>query len=315
MKLNGVFEKVLEFVDNNSDFLYITSEIKNRYVFLRHFCILKNRLLIYFFKMQHKSATNEYDQEKTSDEFDFMINCIWSSAVVCVDLNLNIIFSPADTDLFHENFTKTFEFLSKFEVKCSQFDKEFKKRLADSQSYKYFVKKWPIQVYFQIRFQEIVSKFEEVLLDYNELAVKNPTSDESEHIDTNPNTFYLVISETLIKQMEYCWIESKCFLKCLLSQFWKLNLQLVARYANFFVQAFQNYAPTPTTALTSLDSQQSQPGLTAQGVTNERAKTPIDNDLDSTSAISAFKKSPIEDLNFCVLLLNDVNKLSSLKVK
>jgi conserved oligomeric Golgi complex subunit 2 len=236
-----------------------------------------------------------------------VINCIWSSIVGCFDFNLNVIFSPADPDLFHENFTKTFEFLNKFEVKCSQFDRDFKKRLCDSQSYKYFVKKWPIQVYFQIRFQEIVAKFEEDLQNYSNTVFKNTTdtvnSEDSEQIDEHSNMFDLAISETLIKQMEYCWIESKCFLKCLLSQFWKLNLQLVSRYSNFFIESFQNHVTTDQTQLTS----------TLQG--NEtRSKTPIENDLDSVQSNVALKKSPIDDLSFCMLLLNDVNKLASSKV-
>ena len=116
------------------------------------------------------------------------------------------MFSPADPDLFHENFTKTFEFLNKFEVKCSQFDRDFKKRLCDSQSYKYFVKKWPIQVYFQIRFQEIVAKFEEDLQNYSNTVFKNTidtiNSDDAEQMDEHSNMFELAISETLIKQME-----------------------------------------------------------------------------------------------------------------
>ena len=268
-------------------------------------------MLIFFLQ----SSASDQDQGKSSNEFDFLINCVWSSVVGCFDFNLNVIFSPADPDLFHEHFTKTFDFLNKFESKCSQFDKEFKRRLGDSQSYKYFVKKWPIQVYFQIRFQEIVAKFEEDLQNYTSTTTKNTNNEidnteDSEQADANPNHFYLAISETLIRQMEYCWVESKCFLKCLLSQFWKLNLQLVSRYANFFVHLFQNYAASIGNAA---DAQQTQLSSTTQiGEQLQRSKTPIENDLDS--AQSVVKKSPLEDLNFCVLLLNDVNKLSTLKV-
>lgn len=232
-----------------------------------------------------------------------MINCIWSCIVGCFDFNLNVIFSPADPDLFHENFTKTFEFLNKFEVKCSQFDRDFKKRLCDSQSYKYFVKKWPIQVYFQIRFQEIVAKFEEDLQNYSKTILKT-INDDSEQIEEHPNMFDLVISETLIKQMEYCWLENKCFLKCLLSQFWKLNLQLVSRYSNFFIQMFQN----------NVAAEQTQSITMTQG-NESRSKTPIENDLDHAQSNNSLKKNHIDDLNFCILLLNDANRLATFKVE
>lgn len=233
--------------------------------------------------------------------------------VGCLDLSLNSIFSPSDPDLFHENFTKSFEFLNKFELKCSQFDREFKKRLLNSQSYKYFVKKWQIQVYYQIRFQEIVSKFEEDLLsydvkfssDYNEL-------EDFEAMDMNSNMFYLVTSETLVKQMEYCWHESKCFLKCLLSQFWKLNLQLVSRYCAYFRDIYQK---------DSSEAEQTEPAqssLAPDQPAQPRSKTPTDmsslaSDLATQSSIVS-NKSLANALNLSVLLLNDVNKLSTLKL-
>lgn len=104
------------------------------------------------------NTSNTQQIEQTSNEFDFIINSIWSNVVASIDFNLNLIFSASDPDLFHQRYLESFEFLNKFELKCFQFDKDIKNRLKESNSYKYFVKKWPIQVYFQIRFQEIVLK-------------------------------------------------------------------------------------------------------------------------------------------------------------
>ena len=104
----------------------------------------------------------------TSD-FDFIINSVWTSIVVCLDMHLSQIFSPADPDVFHHRYLTSFEFLQKLEAKCIQFnDVDLKVRLHHSQPFKYFLKKWPIQVYFQIRFQEIVLRVEEDLYNYKQ---------------------------------------------------------------------------------------------------------------------------------------------------
>jgi hypothetical protein len=236
--------------------------------------------------------------------------------VACLDLNLNQIFSPADADLFHANFTISFEFLTKFEQKCSVYDKDIKKKLLASQTYKFFVKKWPIQVYFQIRFQEIVSKFEEDLISYRKLSAENlhenanDNDDDGELDDRNQNVFYLNVTETLVKQMEVCWTESKCFLKCLLSQFWKLNLQLISRYCLFFIQLFQqklNDAAAIAAATSQTTTSASQSDGTVASL-EQRAG-------DVTSSIQSLnQKSSADDLSLCVILINDADKLCRLKV-
>ena len=167
-----------------------------------------------------------------------------------------------------------------------QFDKEIKTRIKKSNSYKYFVKKWPIQVYFQIRFQEIVLKLEEDLLNFNELT--EPNDD-----DLDKNNFYLKMSQTLIQQIEYNWLESKCFLKSLLSNFWKLHLQLVSRYSYYFIQLFQQ-------KIALLDVEQSQ-------LIKEEQET-----INKSENESEINKS--NDIKFSVLLLFDAHKLQTLKV-
>jgi hypothetical protein len=253
-----------------------------------------------------------------------MINCVWSHIVGSLDLNLNIIFSPADPDIFHQNFTISFEFLARFETKCSAFDKEFKRKLLNSQSYKYFVKKWPIQVYYQIRFQEIVTKFEEDLIDHAKLAVNDVddtgNGSEEDLADRNPNAFKLAASQALVTQMEYCWLESSCFLKCLLAQFWKLNLQLISRYCFFFIDVFQNktHAMSATADANTLTTQVMQHVRTGSGAgleninNNNRAKTPTDE--MSRPLINMSSKTVVSELDLSIMVLADAHKLFSIKV-
>jgi hypothetical protein len=249
-----------------------------------------------------------------------MINCIWSHIVGCLDLNLNIIFSPADPDIFHQNFTISFDFLNRFETKCSLYDKEFKRKLLNSQSYKYFVKKWPIQVYYQIRFQEIVTKFEEDLLDYAKLAVNDDEANIEEDLaDLNQNTFKLAISQVLVGQMEYCWQESSCFLKCLLAQFWKLNLQLISRYCLFFIDLFQNKSQVidTTAEANNLNAQVMHHVRTGSGVgvDNNRSKTPTDEiSSQNRPPVNMSNKVVLNDLDLCIMVLTDAHKHFSVKV-
>lgn len=135
---------------------------------------------------------------------------------------MSSIFSASDADLFHQNFKKSFDFVSKFELKCVKVDKNFLNNFNQSQSFKYFTKKWPIQVYYQIRFQEIVYQFESDLINYS-----NQNADKSDNLCLN-------ITECLLKKLDFIWSEHQCFLKCLLPQFWKLNLQIINRYSSFF---------------------------------------------------------------------------------
>jgi hypothetical protein len=268
------------------------------------------------------TSNDQDNQQKLSEtEFDFMINCIWSHIVGCLDLNLSIIFSPADPDIFHQNFTISFDFLNRLETKCSLYDKEFKRKLLNSQSYKYFVKKWPIQVYYQIRFQEIVTKFEEDLLDHAKLALNDDeTNVEEDLTDLNQNTFKLAISNVLVSQMEYCWLESSCFLKCLLAQFWKLNLQLISRYCMFFIDLFQNksQAISTTAEANSLNTQVMQHVRTGSGIglENNRAKTPTDEiSSQNRPLVNMSNKVVVSELDLSIMLLTDAHKLFSVKVR
>ena len=185
-RLNGVYDKILEFLDENAEFLKLVNEIN--------------------MALSTKSDNNEEKHHKSKDNnFDFLINSIWTCVVTCLDLDLNVIFSPADPDLFHKNFTQTFEFLLAFESKCSTYDSNFKHNLLNSQSYKYFIKKWPIQVYFQIRFQEIVVKLEEDLVNYIDLNKQNDlTIDDIETIDLNQNLI-VHIQNFLIYQYNFVY--------------------------------------------------------------------------------------------------------------
>lgn len=197
--------------------------------------------------------------------------------------------------------------MSRFEQKCSQYDRDnFKRKFYSCQSYKYFVKKWPVQVYYQLRFQEIVSKLEEELIDCDKLVV-----------DTEDNSsFKLNISNVLVAQLEYCWLESKCFLKCLLGQFWQLNLQMISRYSNFFIELFR----AKIQAIGGATSSSSILSVSSSQTTRSKSPTPDEQiparSIPSGTNIASSKPTTaLNDLDLSILVLADVEKLISIKVR
>ncbi len=134
--------------------------------------------------------------------------------------------------MFHQRYLAAIHFIQNFETKSAQFnDPDFKMRLRCSQSFKFFIKKWPIHVYFQIRFQEIVLRIEEDFYNHKQL-LPDP--------DTDDLNFNLKTTHTVFNQLEYCWKENaNCFLKPLLSHFWKLSLQIISRYQVFYLELYQ----------------------------------------------------------------------------
>ena len=212
-----------------------------------------------------------------TSEFNFLLNSIWSHVVESIDLNLNQIFSPVDPICFHRTYLKTIKFLQDFELKCFNQINLPSHRLRSSKSYKYFLKKWPVHIYFQIRFQEIASKFEQNLINHQQ----SPGTSETDF-------FHLRVTNCLYESLNYCWNEN-CFLNCLTSNFWKLNLQLLSRYENFYRLAVieqQSVNSTATEAVHSIE----QPSLIVP-----QHQPPQVNDLS--------------DLKLLVYLMADIKKL------
>ena len=168
-------------------------------------------------------------------------------------------------------------------------------------------------------FQDIAAKFEEDLLTHAEQRQHNDadnTSLEAETSDQSQSVFNLVASETLMRQMEYCWREDTCLLRPLLSHFWKLNLQLVSRYVSFFAQLFQG--KLAQLSHEQIESEASRVELDGSQ-TYTRTRSPM-FDLDGlakpTGTVYSSRSTPlVDDLTLSVLLLLDAHKLSSLRVR
>lgn len=91
-----------------------------------------------------------------------MVNSVLPQVLFCVELISPVhLHSPGDPQLFHVNYTATLDFLDRFEHHC--YTQASVRRLREHEAYKKFLSKFNLDVHFQIRFQEIAGKFEDVL--------------------------------------------------------------------------------------------------------------------------------------------------------
>lgn len=151
--------------------------------------------------------------------YDFMVNSVWPEIVLMIENNLANMFSPANPDLFHKRYHICMNFISSFEMQCRS--QASVKRLRQSESYNRFLAHWSLPVYFQIRFQEIGRKLEAAL-----------QSSTNKNVDEDNCLFRLHGTCELDRCLQLCWSD-KVFIAPLIHRFWKVTLQLLARFYNW----------------------------------------------------------------------------------
>ncbi|XP_029450047.1 conserved oligomeric Golgi complex subunit 2 [Rhinatrema bivittatum] len=149
--------------------------------------------------------------------YDFLVNSVWPVMVHGLEEKLPSLFNPGNPDVFHEKYTISMDFVSKFERQCGS--QASVRRLRAHPAYHGFNNKWNLPVYFQIRFKEIAGSLEESL---------------SEGLEETPggSSFSLQATHILWINLVKCWSD-QIFLPLLSHRLWKLTLQLIARYSMF----------------------------------------------------------------------------------
>lgn len=155
--------------------------------------------------------------------YDFVVNAVFSEVVNCLEFRTSSIFAPGNPDIFHKKYTACLQFLDKFEMQCGS--QASVKRLREHPSYQSLLNKWSLPVYFQIRFQDIATRFETALC----YGFSN---------SSGSNGFFLNSTAMMWKCLGECW-EQDIFLPALLHRFVKLNIQLLSRYKSWLDEIFQ----------------------------------------------------------------------------
>ena len=130
---------------------------------------------------------------------------------------LLIHLTSGNPDGFHSNYITIMDFIKKLEDHMTDYCvNEFRaSKLLQS-----FIHRWNLPVYFQIRFQEIGGPVEEACQDMFALVTDLENTDN----------FHLNATNAIMNAVRMCWMEKNVFLKPLTQKFWKLTLQIVARY-------------------------------------------------------------------------------------
>eukprot|EP00123_Amoebidium_parasiticum_P021472 comp6800_c0_seq1/m.2543 comp6800_c0_seq1/g.2543 ORF comp6800_c0_seq1/g.2543 comp6800_c0_seq1/m.2543 type:complete len:755 (-) comp6800_c0_seq1:317-2581(-) len=177
--------------------------------------------------------------------FDFLANSVWPEVARAVSKNLAVIFSPGVPDTFYKNYMTTMQFVDSFELRLRT--QACVSLLRASQSYVDFMKSWSLPVYFQLRFQEIASDLED------SLPVEMPVIDNPK---IGEHGLVLAVSTRLWVNLQRVGQEG-VFVSALAHRFWKLHLQLLARYATWLSDFKQHF---PTTEADSSSKPQADGG-------------------------------------------------------
>ncbi|KAM6915800.1 conserved oligomeric Golgi complex subunit 2 [Xenentodon cancila] len=157
------------------------------------------------------------DKADTVPGYDFLVNSVWPEMIKGIEEKIAYIFNPGNPDIFYERYSVSMDFVRRFERQCSS--QASVKRLRVHSSYISFHKKWNLPVYFQLRYKEIAGRMENAISDGLEAA-------------PGGSTYHLQVSEVLWSCLLRCWSD-RVYLPPLAHRFWKLTLQLYARYAKF----------------------------------------------------------------------------------
>uniref|UniRef100_A0A8C4DWB4 Conserved oligomeric Golgi complex subunit 2 n=1 Tax=Dicentrarchus labrax TaxID=13489 RepID=A0A8C4DWB4_DICLA len=185
--------------------------------------------------------------------YDFLVNSVWPEIIKGIEERLAYLFNPGNPDIFYERYSASMDFVRKFERQCSS--QAGVKRLRVHPSYTSFHNKWNLPVYFQLRYKEIAGSLENTISDGLEAAPAG-------------SAYHLQVSEVLWSCLVRCWSD-KVYLSPLAHRFWKLTLQLYARYAKFLDEVTKEPTrPLPssassTSSRTSMDEGGSESGSPA----------------------------------------------------
>ncbi|KAM6956107.1 conserved oligomeric Golgi complex subunit 2 [Aplochiton taeniatus] len=194
--------------------------------------------------------------------YDFLVNSVWPEMIRGIEERITFLFNPGNPDTFYERYSVSMDFVRRFERQCGS--QASVKRLRLHSSYASFHNKWNLPVYFQLRYKEIAGSLENAIMDRLEASPAG-------------STFRLQVSEVLWSCVLRCWSD-RVYLAPLTHRFWKLTLQLYARYSKFLTEVLtktpasegvkEAIRPLPssassTSSRTSLDETGSESGSPA----------------------------------------------------
>ncbi|XP_048387356.2 conserved oligomeric Golgi complex subunit 2 [Stegostoma tigrinum] len=225
------------------------------------------------------------DKAEVIPGYDFTVNSVWPEMVRGLEEKVPSLFNPGNPDMFHEKYTVTMQFVRKFEWQCAS--QASVKRLRSHSAYKNFNNKWSLPVYYQIRFKEIAGNLETSMSDGLKEA-----PDGSE--------FKLSVTHVLWQNLLKCWADH-IYLPPLAHRFWKLTLQLLARYSKWIDEL----------KIASPNKDLDQDGVKASAASNNNLVNSLNesNEDQGNGLASDVKVVPSLSVNQLAYLVSDLDKI------
>ncbi|WOO83788.1 Conserved oligomeric Golgi complex subunit 2 [Vanrija pseudolonga] len=174
-----------------------------------------------------------------STEFDFFSKVLWPEIGTAVVDNLgHVIFSAGRPDELYKHYTTTHRFLTIFEGHAPTADAVIAMR--ESRTYITFERRWQLPVYFQLRWKEIVSTFENALVASATSPQRPSTSAVSSPRVSGATGWALPQSEAAWNAFKQCWAP-EIYLPELSHRFWRLSLQILSRYGSWLSATLATY--------------------------------------------------------------------------
>lgn len=173
-------------------------------------------------------------EERLRTKLDFVGRAVWPQIQRAISTHMSTAFSPGIPDVFHQSVLAGSRLYAAIEAAVG--DDLHREALRKSSATVEFWRHWNLPVYFQLRFQEVTSKFDQHLdegptaADGSEFAKSDMSDSRSRLFRTD--VYRAVPTASLVASLRRCWSE-EVFLTSLTHRFLRLSLQLLARYSTW----------------------------------------------------------------------------------
>lgn len=173
-------------------------------------------------------------EERLRTKLDFVGRAVWPQIQLAISRHMSAAFSPGIPDVFHQSVLAGSRLYAAIEAAVG--DSSHRDALRKASATVEFWRHWNLPVYFQLRFQEVTSKFDEhlnggpVAVEDSPFA-KRDTSESGSRL-LRSDMYRAAPTASLVASLRRCWSE-EVFLTSLTHRFLRLSLQLLARYATW----------------------------------------------------------------------------------
>nr|CAG4643101.1 EOG090X03KZ [Ilyocryptus agilis] len=196
-----------------------------------------------FIRQKLKDLLEISESLESPQGLNFVVDCLWPEFYNALVTNLDCVFAQGNPDLFHKRYTCTADFIDYLESLSNS-----SHSLRKTHNFQLLIGRWNLPVYFQMRFQELAGSLEASLM--------KPfcESEEDQHRGHYKCTY------TLLNLLMSCY-SPEIYIAPLAHRFWKLSLQMMARYQKRFseilteqLKRFETAAATISLSLTQSSS-------------------------------------------------------------